>query len=516
MWYFEPKTTAYRLDYPSLAEYLNTRDDSSVIKALYKYGKEDLFFFLYFIMDIRPVNHPWLVPKIYEIQDDYNDTLHLWSREHYKSTILTFGFPLWKIVNDPEITIGIFSNTIGLAKDFLRRIKLHCESEEGKRLYAVWPDIFWEKPKTQSPKWSEDDGLLFKRRKTFREMTIEPCGITDGLPTGPHYKLRIYDDIVTEQSVTTAEQINKTKKGFASSHNLCVTDGGEMLAIGTRYDFNDEYSDMIKSGIYKLRFYPGDTEPRMWTNEQLEKKRALMGSYVFSCQISLKPVSEDQQKFDVKDIKWEPRPDPEQFNSYILVDPAGDGKKDHSSYTVMWAIGVDSFGNFHVLDIIRDRLNSEEKWMKLRELVVKCSHLQQIGYEKYSMQADINYIERRKIDTKTYFMTPTPLGGRTNKHDRIKLLIPGFQRGEWYFPKEYWYKDVQGKNRDLVKEFLTDEYIHFPNITYKDMLDCLARIHDQDINIIKPKIYKPKEKEYKLHPDFISEKTNSNTAWMRN
>jgi hypothetical protein len=246
MWYFDLKNTDYKYDYAAMAEWLNKADDRQGLELLRTWGKKDFFFFLYFILDIRPVNHPWLVPKIYEIQEDYNDTLHLWSREHFKSTIMTFGFPIWKIINDPEITIGIFSNTIGLAKDFLRRIKLHCESDEGRRLSMIWPEIFYDKPKTQSPKWSEDEGLLFKRKSTFRELTIEPCGITDGLPTGPHYKLRIYDDIVTEQSVTTAEQIKKTKKGFQNSHNLGVTEGGEMIAIGTRYDYNDEYSDMIK------------------------------------------------------------------------------------------------------------------------------------------------------------------------------------------------------------------------------------------------------------------------------
>lgn len=456
------------------------------------------------------------MPKIYEFQDDYDDTLNLWAREHFKSTIMTFGFPLWKIINDPETTIGIFSNTAALAKDFLRRIKLYCESEESKRIKALWPDVFWDNPKSQSPKWSEDDGLLFKRKKTFREMTIEACGITDGLPVGTHYRLRIYDDIVTEQSVTTAEQINKTKRYFASSHNLGVTEGGEMFSIGTRYDYNDEYSSMIQSGLYKLRFYPGDTEPTMWTPAQIEKKRALMGTYVFSCQVSLKPVSEDEQKFDVGDIKWQlERPDPNFFNVYIFVDPAGEKKKDHSSYTVMWAVGVDSFGNNHVLDIVRDRLNQEEKWERLRELVVKYPKFQQIGYEQYSMQADITYINRRKLDTQFFFKDPVALSGKTAKKDRIKNLIPGFQRGEWYFPKEYWYRDVQGKNRDLINEFLHEEYIHFPNITYMDMLDSLANIHHPDIQIVRPTREKAGKKPWKLHSDFTGEPAQE-TTWAGN
>ena len=126
MWYFDLKNTDYKYDYSAMAEWLNRAENDEALKFLHGWGKKDFFFFLYFILDIRPVNHEWLVPRIYEFQESYNDTLNLWAREHYKSTIMTFGFPLWKIINNPEITIGIFSNTASLAKDFLRRIKLYC------------------------------------------------------------------------------------------------------------------------------------------------------------------------------------------------------------------------------------------------------------------------------------------------------------------------------------------------------------------------------------------------------
>jgi phage terminase large subunit-like protein len=510
MWYFDPKNTDYKYDYPALAEYLNSADDTESIKTLYNYGKKDFFFFCYFIIDLRPINHEWFVPKIYDIQERHDNTLDLWSRELWKSTLMTFALPLWEVVTNPEERVGIFSNTKGLAKDFLRRIKIGLETNA--LLKAVYPDVFYDKPERQSPKWSEDDGLLCKRKGTYREMTYEACGITEGTPVGSHYTIRVYDDIVTWESTRTAELINKTRNGFELSHALGAR-GGTKRVIGTRYDYNDLYSEMLKTDHWIPRIYRGDVEPSIWTKEEIEEKKAMMGTFNYSCQIMLAPVSEDQQKFEVRHIKWEPRPDANSLNVYILVDPAGE-KKGKSSYTVMWVIGIDSFGGKHVLDVVRDRLNMHEKWLKLRELVTKYPNVLQIGYEKYSMQADLNYIQQMKIQTKTYFRDLTPLGGKVKKEDRIRMLIPGFQRGEWYFPKEYWYEDVEKKNRDLIKEFLEEEYVHFPNITYMDMLDCLARIHDPDVLIVKPTVSSTK-KTYKLHSDFESGDKSENN-WMGN
>jgi hypothetical protein len=56
--------------------------------------------------------------------------LDLWAREHYKSTVITFALTIQDILNDPEITVGIFSHTRPIAKAFLRQIKQEFETNE--------------------------------------------------------------------------------------------------------------------------------------------------------------------------------------------------------------------------------------------------------------------------------------------------------------------------------------------------------------------------------------------------
>src|SRR5690606_16861901 len=105
--------------------------------------------------------------------------LDLWAREHYKSTIITFGLTVQDILRShgadledpPELTIGIFSHTRPIAKSFLRQIKQ--EFEGNSKLKALFPDVLYANPHRDSPKWSEDDGIVVKRKSNRREATVE-------------------------------------------------------------------------------------------------------------------------------------------------------------------------------------------------------------------------------------------------------------------------------------------------------------------------------------------------------
>jgi len=511
MFFFENKPGIdYRFDYAEMAEWLNTQMESNEGKAidlLYGMGIEDLFFMMYFFLNILPINDPWLVPKIYEIQDNHNDTLDLWSRETFKSTTLTYGLPIQDIIKNPENRQVIFSNTRTMAKKFLRRVKFTLESN--MLLKKVYHKILYDDPVKQSPKWSEDEGLLVKRVGAYNEMSIEAWGVTDSMPTGTHFTHRIYDDLVTWDTTRTAEQINKTREGFELSHNLGVTVGGEARIIGTRYDFNDLYSELIKSGDWKVRIHAADKDPKYWDDETIAKKKRNMGSYTFSTQISLNPISESHQKFNITWIKWFQQ-SPDHLNKYLIIDPAGE-KKSSSSYTVMWAVGTDSNKNIYILDIVRDKLNLTERWKKVRDLKIKHPDLITVGYEKYSMQADISFIQLKMAEEKQYFNI-IPLGGLMSKDDRIRGLVPYFESGKIWFPKEYWYQDAEGQNRDLVREFLEEEYLFFPAISKKDMLDALARITTAELGLTYPTVVSISKKN-KIHGDFEDRKYNSR-AWL--
>ncbi len=112
------------------------------------------------------------------------------------------------MLGDPEITVGIFSHSRPIAKAFLRQIKR--EFEGNALLQELFPHI---RPPAKGEKrtWSEDEGIIVKRRTNPKEATIEAWGLVDGQPIGKHFGLLIYDDVVTPESVTTPDMIAKTR-----------------------------------------------------------------------------------------------------------------------------------------------------------------------------------------------------------------------------------------------------------------------------------------------------------------
>ena len=317
----------YDYDYPRIVAEINqlvTSDQIKFLQFVRFWSQESLFFLLYFILRV-PVNHPWLVERIKEVQACHDMTLDLWAREHFKSTIITYGLNIMKILRDPNIRIGIFSHTRKIAQDFLRRIKLTFEDNDF--LKKLFPDILYEKPQTQSPKWSEDDGILVKRNTIYQEMTVEAWGF-DSMPTSKHFDRLNYDDIVTMASVTTPEQIAKVDGAFKISDNLGADDmisgkRGERGIVGTTYHFNDQYEklkresgwDPIKKeytrdrepGDWIIRIHPAvgeDGLPVLLSPEMLAGKRRKQGPYVFAClPVNTVIVKSDFTLENIQDIK---------------------------------------------------------------------------------------------------------------------------------------------------------------------------------------------------------------------
>lgn len=460
-------------------------------------ARTNLYFLLRYGLDRSDVEHPWLFDRCVEVQNNPNGYLDLWSREHYKSTIITFAKSIQDILashgDDPilerEETVGIFSHTRPIAKGFLRQIMREFEGNHWLR--DLFPDVIWADCKREAPKWSEDDGIVLKRRSNPKESTVEAWGLVDSQPTSKHFSIRVYDDVVTIESVRSPEMMRKTTQAWELSLNL-GTRGGCERYIGTRYHFNDTYKEIMKREAAIARIYPGsdtgkvDGNPVLLNLDEWKEKRKKMGPYIFGCQMLQDPRADSTQGFKEEWLKYYDNVNNwKSMNIYIIVDPANE-KKKKSDYTSIKVLGAASDQNIYVLDMVRDRLNLKERTQKVFELHKDWKPLGQkvpVYYEKYGKDSDIQHIQS-VMEQENYRFDIFPIGGSMAKNDRIRRLVPDFENGLILLPKRHTYVDYEGTTHDLTREFIDEEYIPFPVGDHDDMLDDIARI--KDINIIYP------------------------------
>ena len=458
-------------------------------EAARKLALNDLYFLMVWLLGRKDMQHDWLFDRCMEVQAEPDGYLDLWSREHYKSTIITFGKTcIQDVLRDPEITIGIFSHTSGIAKSFLRQVK--HEFEQNRLLQQLFPDVLWVHPHKEAPSWSVQNGITVQRKSNPKEATVEAHGLVDGQPTSRHFRVLLYDDVVTRESVYTSEQIQRVTEAWELSLNLGAH-GGVRRTIGTRYHFNDTYKVMMDRGSAKPRIYPAtadgtiDGTPVLLTTDQLQQKRRDMGPYTFACQMMQNPKADATNGFQEDWLRYY---EPSEFtvaglNTYLLCDPASEKKKD-SDYTAMGVIGLGPDQNYYLIDAVRDRLNLTQRTRKLMEFHRRYRPLA-VGYEKYGKDSDIEHIQSEQ-QRQNYRFEITPLGGSMPKPDRIRRLVPVFEQGRWWMPWKLHFLDHEQRVRDYTAEFVRDEYLPFPVALHDDCLDMQARILDQDLGVVFP------------------------------
>ena len=402
-----------------------------------------------------------------------NKKLVLVPRGHLKSTIVTIGYSLLRIAEDPGVRILIANATYDMACSFLTQIKKHLKEND------VFKKYYGELAKNPD-KWSENMITVGKKSFGKKEATVTAYGIGGNL-VSQHYDVIIMDDVVNRDFINTAEQIQKTILFYKDSLDL-LEPNGKIIVIGTRWADNDLYGwIMDKSNpekvyenfdVFLRQAYKGDLEteedlellyPEKFTREVLKTLRQEKGPYEFHAQYMNDPVPQENAKFKVEWFKHvlEDELRIREMNYFTMVDPAI-GQLKTSDRTAIVTIGVDQWNNWFVVNIILDRMLPNQI---IDHIFYNWEHYQpkKIGVEMAAYQKSLQYALVDEMRRRNVFIPIVELKADKSKAERIEGLIPRYANGGVYHLQQCPFR-----------EDLEDELVRFPRGKHDDIIDALA------------------------------------------
>jgi hypothetical protein len=473
----------------------------------------DLFFIVHFILGVEEANHPFVVEVCQMVEKGpQSNTLDIWAREHFKTSIITIAETIQYMLRDPDSATGLFSYVRPVAKANLRAIKNVFENNEVLR--QSFPDLIWDKPDTQAPKWSEDEGLVLKRKKTGRrEATLEAHGLLEGMPTGRHFDRMIFDDALeTKDLIETPDQMRKAYEKFGFAQYL-GRDGCVRRVIGTFYHHAGPYKTLqaLKDDdgnlVYKTRIVPGTRDgtrtgdPILVTKERLNELKTVEG---FDSQILCNPTPKGTESINAEMLTAVHRRFiPADVIRFMIIDPAGDRKTQtqSSSKADSWAFGVfgvrpkiDDLGlsEIYLLDGECEPMNHDQAIERIVKMYLRNPWIMRVGVEKTAQSTAEVHIQNALRANNKYISVESGtlqiLSPKSkNKTARLEgALAWPVNNGRWHYAADidpkliarikmeisrlgFWHEDfidAMAYLYDVIKEFRWDRGVKMEPIKY--------------------------------------------------
>lgn len=446
----------------------------------------------------RQVEHPYVYEFCEDVQESSANVIDIAFRGGWKSTSKSFANPIRRVIRDPNVAICIFSFQRAMAKKHLSRVKQ--ELEGNKELIATWPEIFYENPgSTQhgAKSWSLEAGLIVKRSTNRLEATISCSAFESSLPTGSHFDILIFDDIVDEDSCRTEEGRQKSKEQWQIALGL-TNRGAEAWYQGTHYNAGDVWVWLNKKKGFVLRrraavdrekpapageyeVAPGRSisyeiiggAPVFLTAEELAQKAWEMGRKVYGQQMLVDPHAGEDTTFDATLVQYyrkAPGLEGRAKTRYLLIDPANrkHSTSDNSAFVVV-ALGSDR--NVYVVDLWKGRLDPLERVLKAIELHRKWTP-HETRWEQNGLESDVFWL-RQEQEKVGYRFEAEGYAWRIDKVSRLHdSLAPLLERKRLWLPNELP-QHVEGEWVDNVRLFVHEELARFPLTKEDHWLDAL-------------------------------------------
>lgn len=205
--------------YEEKAQILSKATGNVYKKSLGALAKEGLGY-----KDVNPRTHGSMIRLL---QDESKRKLICVPRGCLKSSIACVAYPIWLLINNPNLRILIDSELFTNSATFIREIKQHLESPELTELFGEF----------KGSTWNSDELIIRQRTKKLKEASITAGGVGT-TKVGQHFDVIIHDDLNSPSNSNTTENAQKVIDHF--KYNISILENlGTMVVVGTRYSAMD-------------------------------------------------------------------------------------------------------------------------------------------------------------------------------------------------------------------------------------------------------------------------------------
>ena len=413
-------------------------------------------------------------------------------RGHSKSTTITITYTLASVLFRQRRYVLIVADTEAQASLFLGQIKqILYDSTEIHSLFGLQMG-----PKgVEFEKDTETDIIVkFADQSSFRIVAKGAEQKLRGmLWNGQRPDMIVIDDLMNEELVANKDRRDKLRRWVYGSLIPCRSERGIIRFVGTPMNLDDPLESLMpkenakdtvieelktwskrKIGMWrsvKYRAHNSNYSAILWPDrkskqlfEELRQDFSDQGiPEVYACEYLCNPVDDSIRYFRKGDFLSMTEEDRKKNKTYYITADLAISMKERADYTAIVVGGMDSNGQLHIVNCIRERLSGDEIVTTLLSLQ-KIYNPMAVGIEDTQISKALGpYLNRAMMEEGTYMNVIMLKPHRQDKMQRARAIQARMRAGMVKFDKtaDWW----------LTFE---DECMSFPRARHDDTVDALA------------------------------------------
>ena len=414
-------------------------------------------------------------------------------RGHAKSTIITIVYTLAAVLFREREFVVIVADTESQASLFLGQIKQILE--DSKHIQELFGLKTNEKGLVYEKDTDTDFIIQFSDMTKFRIIAKGAEQKLRGMLAGYGKRpdLVIIDDLLNEELVANKDRRDKLRRWVYGSLIPCRSRDGIIRFVGTPMNLDDPLESLMpkdnskntvvedlkiwskrKVGMWKSVKYKAhnhDYSKLLWPArntkqffEELKQDFHDQGiPEVYACEYLCNPIDDSIRYFRRGVFLSMTEEDRKKNKTFYITADLAISQKERADYTAIVVGGMDSNGQLHIIQCIRDRLEANDIVTTLLTLQ-KIYNPIAVGIEDTQITKAIGpYLNRAMQESGTYMNLLMLKPHRQDKIQRARSIQARMRAGMVKFDKsaEWW----------LMFE---DECMSFPRAKHDDTVDALS------------------------------------------